>query len=1283
MIPTSQNTDTSDMIIQSLDDYVNKYQSGLCLMELPTSIGKTFSSFEWIAQYAKYWSTRQQKDKKKFRQVLFVTTMKKNLMTPDYDSPENELNDSAEDDIKTRLGDLEKAYSRLGRHDAYKEEVMALKSVADTLQSIHPILKEMPIPSQYKDLPLFDSLRNLISKMTGELAKKDKDYHDSKLKEANTTYRRLRKEIVKRYKELNNIGHGVPVTLTEAAEDNNPWIFDLFPDLLIPKKKVLLMSFSKLLMGRLYEGKARSFLSEDFLKNKIIFVDEFDSTKKTLKDTLADNSILNAGENMGDDRNADRKPFNLLQIFIQIYRGARMLFASEDLSSLADRNRSDNTPMISRDSIRQEAERLYNNYSLSHAFLIDDQLKNDRNVFIFQDYTTRTIVKGNLHGRLVAKVSDGNRVILSVNTKEKMDEKDFYVDGLIRWLKGFVKRFAIHALAVGKSYAEDNNERIKNQPEAMLTDEEGFRTYLSKYYISRAENSPNIETRALWNMAVDSNTASLSRKNRNRLDYDYYVDGFTYYNIESHKSDNDSIILSMVSLTQTAESIMAKICKNALVFGVSATAGIPSVTGNYNLPWMAESLDGIHDMIAENQPLAEWVRQFMRKRYQPYENGEITVHLHVCNNLDSTGKDKQQAYLYGSSAQEPCSALKNFDKRIAWEIENLIKGSLQKVQSKDIDYLMMRYYNLADVMRDFAARKTIQSLLYLGKQNAAGDEQGSPDGIREWDKAVIAKIAKYVNADLRLENEDKIGVAFIYSDSFNKTMEQIQYKLSDTDKDGHEKSPERLVVISAYDSVCVGQNMQYPAPKRFKEDLVRLTPRGKTDKETYYKKDIDAIYLGDITHLTTNFGRNFLTEKELIMAVFQAEELNADGEITSEEKETHIRRAFNNRFSLTPKRNELRETDSIKSERTRTVIQSIGRIGRSNQRSREVHIYIDKNVIENLHLDTLCQRFMTPEMKTLADYLKSHSEKRTEKTMQRDLIQSNNTSDKAAEDINSLLGKNANRGEWSAEDMRKWEEWRWLVARFPTATEEEKRKHAFINTYYIPNRSEIMPAYLFSTNNRFYAHQRIWWGDKESFKKAETRLRPYNTKGEVYNYGKETAVVMTMSEVNSGLPVILKYRGREQSLRDWWVQQGLATSFENKPYILCPFLYTEILKGMYGELAGKFIVENETGLLLENIRNPRLFEKADFKVKDHDGWYVDFKFYSIATQKDNEKELKRIFDKLNFLGGNRMFVVNVIKADVKTLAHTTKYYFDGKVVVIPWLIDEEGRPNPDIARSFL
>lgn len=1282
MIANSDNTTTNDQIKNVLDNYVQNYENGLFLLELPTSIGKTYSTFDWIAQYTKNWSCCQNvKQKKTFKQVIFVTSMKKNLMTTEFNKKVEIID--FENDEYSQLGDLEKAYQRHGRLDAYKDEVMVVKSKADIMESILSFLdnKDNGVPFEYRTLPQMDKLRKNINKMLGSAAKSDKEYYDLKLKDANSTYFKLRKEVANVYKTLKGIERKQFVPLSQVAEDGNPWIYTLFPDLLIPKKKVLLMSFSELLMGRMYEGKIKSFLSDGFLKNKIIFIDEFDSTKKTLKDTLAENYSL--GEENDTNEEPDEgynHPFNFLQMFVQIYRGSRKLCASEELVELA--NDSKINGKVTQKNIISESERLNEKFLLDHAYLPDDKLKDkNKSVFIFQDYATRTILNGSYYGRIVAAEKKGNRVILSIKKSSEMEDDDFYVDGVIRWLKGFINRFSFHTMNVGRAYAEVKNAANVDKPEAELSDEEGFRSYLSKFYISRAENKPNFETKMLWNMAVATKTSFYFKNKKNVMGYDYYIDGFTYYNIESRKSDNDSVILYMVNMPQTAEGIMAKICSKALTFGISATAMVSSVTGAYNLPWIKEFTNEVHDIVGENPKLKEWVQDFLDKRYKPYEDGKIEIKLTTMPNLNNFSDDIISAYLNGSSSKNPCLALNKFEGKIAWEIEKLIIASLQKYDKDDISYEKMRYYNLANVMRDFATKTNIQSLLYVGKKNAEGDPNTPPNGKYAFDKFVITKIVKYVNKDLNLDNDNKIGVAFVYSEDFNKTMADIKFRLSDKDLEGKPKTPERLIIVSSYDSIGVGQNMQYPAPEKFKKDLVRLIPRGQINEKTYEQKDIDAIYLGDITYLTAVFGIKKLTEKELISAIFQAEELNASGEISSEDKENHIVTAFNNRYSILPRKNELKDAESIKSERSRTVIQSVGRIGRSNQRCKEINVYIDNNVIDRLHSETLCQRFMTPEIKMIADKCLANISPIVQTENAKDLIMSNTISDKAAEDINSMLGKNASRGEWITEDMKEWQNWRLDVMKYPTATKEEKESSVFLNSYMLPNLGNNSPEYLFSVNNRYYGHQRVWWGDENSFKKAEKSLRPYTSKGNIFDsQNNEVENIMRMSEKNSGLPVLLKYNSKGKSLRAWWVEQGFATSFENKPYVLCPFLYTEILKGCYGETAGKFILETETDLMLEDIVNPKHFEKADFKVTNYDGWFVDFKHYSLGTQKDNKQEAEKAFNKLNFLGGKKMIIANLIK---RVDYNKIDSFYGGRIVVIPWLIDEDGQPNPNITKVII
>ena len=69
------------MISKVFREYIDNHENGLGIIELPTSIGKTFSTFECIAQYTDDWAKYRETHKRNgnFRQIIVVTPLKKNL----------------------------------------------------------------------------------------------------------------------------------------------------------------------------------------------------------------------------------------------------------------------------------------------------------------------------------------------------------------------------------------------------------------------------------------------------------------------------------------------------------------------------------------------------------------------------------------------------------------------------------------------------------------------------------------------------------------------------------------------------------------------------------------------------------------------------------------------------------------------------------------------------------------------------------------------------------------------------------------------------------------------------------------------------------------------------------------------------------------------------------------------------------------------------------------------------------------------------------------------------
>ena len=69
--------------------------------------------------------------------------------------------------------------------------------------------------------------------------------------------------------------------------------------------------------------------------------------------------------------------------------------------------------------------------------------------------------------------------------------------------------------------------------------------------------------------------------------------------------------------------------------------------------------------------------------------------------------------------------------------------------------------------------------------------------------------------------------------------------------------------------------------------------------------------------------------------------------------------------------------------------------------------------------------------------------------------------------------------------------------------------------------------------------------------------------------------------------------------------------------------------------------------------------------------------------KDAKEEHQRILSKLEGIGGSRMYVMNILKRGGKDVKERSMVFYDGKLIVIPWMIDDSGKANSEIERIML
>ncbi len=84
---------------------------------------------------------------------------------------------------------------------------------------------------------------------------------------------------------------------------------------------------------------------------------------------------------------------------------------------------------------------------------------------------------------------------------------------------------------------------------------------------------------------------------------------------------------------------------------------------------------------------------------------------------------------------------------------------------------------------------------------------------------------------------------------------------------------------------------------------------------------------------------------------------------------------------------------------------------------------------------------------------------------------------------------------------------------------------------------------------------------------------------------------------------------------------------------MSPVLFQNIYKGALGEVAGKFILEKELGLILQEIEDPEKFESFDF-VTDGDVFF-DFKHWKWNMQVEESPMRAKVLKKLDAVGGKK------------------------------------------------
>ncbi len=936
-------------------------QNGLLLLDMPTGSGKTYSVMKYICDAINSGNEHR---------FFFITTLKKNL-------PQTEL--------KTMFESLQSA-------DLFEDKFIQVDSNSES--AIEGFSKDLYIPYDIKKTEEYRKYEQYIKTIQG-LRDKTRNKKEYDLKNIlSTTEDKFRTDIEPKFRFFiqNQLAKNFDTTKDRIyaikTQKEWQWVAKLYPQVFISERQIIFMSMDKFLSqnSTLVEPSSMLYNSK-LINNSIVFIDEFDATKETILNNIIQNGLK------------DRVDY--LELFQDIYAALNTHRFPTKLTTPSQKRLESNYKNVSLqsviDGIIEKAENIHKTYSLQFSHKTDTITDENVNNFLFQDHQFHSVLNGN-KSYIVTK-SDRNGQINTIQFSDnKPENAENNIQVLLGKLRGFISWFmgGVNILAI--NYQQCKAEyRKPNEDE--FTMEAAIRTVLSEFglssqYINFLTSQILIKSHKIKDNIQD-----------NDFDISFYEHGFRYYAfLDDYSHDMKSKIM-MYSFQTTPEKLLLRFCEKAKVLGISATATVPTVIGNYDLDYIKEKLQDKFISITDVE------KQRLENEFNESISGydKVNIHTEFVGNGDYSEKSWEQIV---------------DDKEIVKYLYDLVCRNLPDDKNT---YNQERYFRIAFAFKKFLTISDIRSFLcVLTKHPRKGDKQLDIDVLNNIFKIIgdcYAKGKNVLNYIVQLDGEE-----------YDSKKDEIIKRLS---------NGEKLFVISVYQTIGAGQNIHYPVPVKLREKLIKINER-----ESRNEKDFDAIYLEKPTHVLVQLGSN-LSEDSFVKYIYQLEMLQEKAEVSVRDTIKNIKRAFrcfntgnavNNDFT------NIYDRRSVALVSTRLIIQAIGRICRTNLKSNNIYIFADSRISESLDTEIINGRMFNREFTELVkNVTKSKNDIKYSSLEDKASL----TSIKVNKSINSML-----KEDWTDDRVEKWKKLREMVLCHPTLSKKDFDKEGIAYNFYVEQENE-------------------------------------------------------------------------------------------------------------------------------------------------------------------------------------------------------------------------------------
>lgn len=968
-------------MLKIIENFVNQKDNGLMLLDLPTGFGKTTSVIKFIDKFIN-------SDAQSVKRVYFVTNLKKNL-------PEKRL--------KELLG------------DNYDKYCLYLKpyweSVTEKWKLTQITNPEVLNSEEYTSLNL--DIETLYKfREDNEKLRKAKDFNQEYVKNKRLIQsyeQKIEKDTEVKFRQFIKKTFFYNQTVYEKDKflRNNKWLAELYPACKLKEENIkVVLSSTKKFFSPIDTFSRMPFYiynNETLTENSVTFIDEFDTTKETLLDQIIDDGL--------------KFDIDIFALFLNIYYSLTNLSFPVTLMKLSDYRKGkiekeewvDIKTLI--EELKNKFQQVYEDYQLQ--FLVKSKGFEEKKAFIFDDGKSLNIFSDKSKRVLKAIYDKDENVnsLLAVAKSYKGQEKE-RLDQILLDVKFAISSFINKSAYISKNYTDYKNQSLKGY-KIKYSFEESALTILSAF------NVADEYRQYLLDRIIDKN-ANMKLDSHMEPEFEFMNKGFEYTELEDDYEHDLQTKCHAFKFDTTPEAIIAKLCVKSRVIGISATASIETVIGNYAIEYFKKVLQDDFYSISDSD-YARLEQEFLDEQ-KTYEENNITIHTTPIDD-DKVFSDKENCIqaitpIFNEKNREYyLNYLENDTKYYhSYIICKLLKLYIQVAESRDI-YSFLAFLNSFPKTQDKANRSQ-----FLDKELL--------------EKAICDLIQQncYKNAPI---------VHIVGSDNFEEEFAKINEELAEGKK---------VFVLSTYKTMGNGQNIQYKIP-----DIESIKSNVIINNKDRLEKDFDAIYLLTPTNLVQMLSYDLENRvNNLCKYLFQQEYLYKKNYISFDQRKINIESGFRKTFYGDRTTSSYRRNEDILLHTAQLTIQAVGRICRCQNKNKNIYIFYDQEILNRLNLikDDLTdgKKIFNKEFRVLLEQ-PVHDE--------RIVFDHYTLRNKKAYGFLTKMSKEVRK---SKENVSEWQELRNFVLKHPTANNIPD-KYAFL--YFKFDTPVYGYAYRFNNNYEF------------------------------------------------------------------------------------------------------------------------------------------------------------------------------------------------------------------------